>query len=111
MPPTGRDSAIDGRTRWWTAKGFVLITNVPFFQIRQTAVLICAARHFGAAVPLGILTASIVSRLRFLGVRAAGATIALFGGFATAFMMFSSSTVARWLSSSSQCVPVVKAGN
>jgi hypothetical protein len=66
---------------------------VAFFQTRPTAVLICAALHFGAAIPLGIFTASIVSRLQFLGVRAAGATVALFGGFATAFMMFASSTV------------------
>jgi hypothetical protein len=68
-------------------------TIVTFFQTRPTAVLICAALHFGAAIPLGIFTASIVSRLQFLGVRAAGATIALFGGFATAFTMLASSSV------------------
>src|SRR5690348_15285446 len=33
--------------------------------------------QLGAAVPLGILAASAASRLHFLGVRAAGATIAL----------------------------------
>jgi hypothetical protein len=33
-------------------------------------------------VPLAIYTATIVSRLRYLGVRAAGTNIALFGGFA-----------------------------
>lgn len=64
-----------------------------FFLARPTAVLICAALHFGAAIPLGIFTASVVSRLQFLGVRAAGATIALFGGFATAFTMLASSCV------------------
>jgi hypothetical protein len=68
-------------------------TIVRFFQTRQTAVLLCAALHFGAAIPLGIFTASIVSRLQFLGVRAAGSTIALFGGFATAFTMLASSSV------------------
>ena len=68
-------------------------TIVTFFQTRPTAVLICAALHFGAAIPLGIFTASIVSRLQFLGVRAAGATIALIGGFATAFTMLVSSSV------------------
>jgi len=56
-------------------------------------VLICAALHFGAAIPLGIFTATAVSRLNFLGVRAAGATIALFGGFATALTMVASSSV------------------
>ncbi len=68
-------------------------TIVSFFQTRATAVLICAALHFGAAIPLGIFTACVVSRLQFLGVRAAGATIALFGGFATAFTMLASSSV------------------
>ena len=41
--------------------------------------------QFGAAIPLGIFAATIVSRLQFLGVRAAGAFIALFGGLMTAF--------------------------
>lgn len=64
-----------------------------YFVARPSAVLLCAALHFGAAVPLGIFTATAVSRLRFLGVRAAGADIALFGGFLTAFMMMTSSSV------------------
>jgi hypothetical protein len=66
---------------------------VTFFQVRPAAVLLCAALHFGAAVPLGIFTATVVSQLRFLGVRAAGTYIALFGGFATAFNMMASSSV------------------
>lgn len=68
-------------------------TIVRFFQLRPNAVLLCAFFHFGSAIPLGIFTASIVSRLRFLGVRAAGATIALFGGFAAAFAIVSGSMV------------------
>jgi hypothetical protein len=68
-------------------------TIVTFFQTRPTAVLLCAALHFAAAIPLGIFTATVVSRLQFLGVRAAGAWIALFGGFATAFTMLASSSV------------------
>ncbi len=35
---------------------------------------------FASAVPLGIFAVTMVSRLRFLGVRAAGTNIALFGG-------------------------------
>jgi hypothetical protein len=66
---------------------------VAFFQARPSAVLLCAALHFGAAVPLGLYTATVVSQLRFLGVRAAGIYIALFGGFATAFNMMASSSV------------------
>lgn len=68
-------------------------TIAAFFEVRQKAVLICAALHFGAAIPLGIFAATVVSRLHFLGVRAAGAMIALFGGFATAFGMLASSSV------------------
>ena len=44
---------------------------------------ICAFLQFGSAMPLGIYTATMVSRLWFHGVRAAGATIALFGGLMT----------------------------
>jgi hypothetical protein len=65
---------------WEPANGIA-----PYFQAHASSVLICAFFQFGAAIPLGIFTATIVSRLRFLGVRAAGAYIALFGGFATAF--------------------------
>jgi hypothetical protein len=36
------------------------------------------------AIPLGLFTATVVSRLRFLGVRAAGELIAFFGGVAAA---------------------------
>lgn len=64
-----------------------------FFQVRPSAVLLCAFLHFGAAIPLGIFTATVVSQLRFLGVRAAGPHIALFGGFATAINMMVASSV------------------
>ena len=56
-----------------------------YFQTHPHAVLWCAFLQFGAAVPLGIFTATMVSRLQFLGVRAAGAHIALFGGLMAAF--------------------------
>ncbi len=58
-----------------------------YFQDHAAAVRWCAWLQFGAMVPLGIYTATMVSRLQFLGVRAAGATIALFGGLATALNM------------------------
>jgi hypothetical protein len=64
-----------------------------YFQTRQSAALICAFFQFGAAIPLGIFTASIVSRLRFLGVQAAGVQIAFFGGIATSFTMIVSSSI------------------
>jgi hypothetical protein len=64
-----------------------------FFRARSSAVLLCASLQFGAAIPLGIFTATVASRLRFLGVRAAGSDIALFGGFATAINMMTASSV------------------
>lgn len=66
-----------------------------FFQARPTAVRTCAFLQFGAAVPLGIFAASAVSRLQYLGVRAAGPFIALFGGIATAVTMMAASS-ALW---------------
>jgi hypothetical protein len=70
-------------------------TIAAFFQSRPTAVRICAFLQFGAAIPLGIFTATVVSRLQFLGVRAAGIYIALFGGFATAITLMAASA-ALW---------------
>jgi hypothetical protein len=60
-------------------------TIASYFQARPSAVLLCAFFQFGSSIPLGIFTASVVSRLRFLGVNAAGPYIALFGGLATSF--------------------------
>jgi hypothetical protein len=62
-------------------------TIATYFQTHPYAVLMCAFLQFGAAIPLGIFTATMVSRLQFFGVRAAGAHIALFGGLMTAFNM------------------------
>jgi len=62
-------------------------TMAAYFQQHSKAVLLCALLQFGSAVPLGIFTAAIVSRLQFLGVRAAGATIALYGGLAASFAL------------------------
>lgn len=53
-----------------------------FFAASPFAVKVSAFFFFGSAVPLAIYTATVVSRLRYLGVRAAGTNIALFGGFA-----------------------------
>src|SRR6266446_6450496 len=64
-----------------------------YFQTYPRMVLLCALLQFGAAIPLGIFTATVVSRLQFLGVRAAGPYIALFGGLMTAFNMAASAFV------------------
>jgi hypothetical protein len=51
-----------------------------FFQQNPTAVRVSSFFLFASAVPLGIFAVTMVSRLRFMGVRAAGTNIALFGG-------------------------------
>ncbi|HEX4065755.1 MAG TPA: hypothetical protein VHZ09_06990 [Acidobacteriaceae bacterium] len=63
-------------------------TIAAFFQVRPDAARLCAFFHFGAAIVLGLFTATVVNQMRFLGVRAAGVNIALFGGLATTFNMF-----------------------
>jgi hypothetical protein len=56
-----------------------------FFQTQPSRVLTCLFLQTGATICLGLFTAVIVSRLHFLGVRAAGVHIALYGGFLTVF--------------------------
>lgn len=51
--------------------------------------------ELGSAIPLGIFMAVSVSRLRFLGIRAAGEQIAALGGIATP-MMLAVSALATW---------------
>jgi hypothetical protein len=64
-----------------------------YFQNQSHDVLMCAFFQFGSAIPLGLLTATIVSRLQFLGVRAAGSYIALFGGFVTSINLIISALI------------------
>jgi hypothetical protein len=73
----------------WESAGTILA----FFRTRPDAVRLCAALQFGAAIPLGIFSASIADRLRFLGAHVAGTSIATFGGFTAAATMLAASTV------------------
>jgi hypothetical protein len=66
-----------------------------YFREHADKVSLCAFLQFGAAIPLGIYTATMTSRLRFLGVRAAGVDIALFGGFGASLLMLLSA-LAQW---------------
>jgi hypothetical protein len=68
---------------------------VAYFRSESAKVRFCAFLHFGASVPLGIFRATMVSRLRFHRARAAGVTIALFGGLAASFDMGLSAMV-QW---------------
>ncbi len=66
---------------------------------------------FGSAVPFGIFAVTTVSRLRFMGVRAAGTNITLLGGIAATIALFLSG-MAGWILSVPEVVtsaPLVKA--
>jgi hypothetical protein len=64
--------------------------SLRYFVDHATAVRIAAFLQFGAAIPLGLFTATVVSRFQFLGVNVAGVTIALFGGLAASFFLAAS---------------------
>jgi hypothetical protein len=73
-------------------------------EIRQTylqyplAVKWSAVLQMGSAIPLGLLTAALTSRLHFLGVNVTGVSIALFGGLATSILLLFSGLCAWVLS-------------
>ena len=69
------------RRPYWPGPWEPASVIVPYFQTNGGRVLFCLVLQFGAMVCLGLFTAAVVSRLHFLGVRAAGTTIALLGGF------------------------------
>jgi hypothetical protein len=68
---------------------------VAYFRSESAKVRLCAFLQFGSSIPLGIFTATMVSRLRFQRASAAGVTIALFGGLGTSFFMGLSALV-QW---------------
>jgi hypothetical protein len=71
-------------------------TAQTFFSKHADAVRIGAFLQFGAAIPLGIFTATAVSRLQFLGMNVAGVFISLFGGLAASFFAALSAAV-EWV--------------
>ena len=75
-----------------------------FIAQSPTAVRVSNFFLFGSAVPFGIFAVTTVSRLRFMGVRAAGTNIALLGGL-TATIALILSGIAGWVLS----VPEVSA--
>jgi hypothetical protein len=81
-------------------------TSLRYFVDHATAVRIAAFLQFGAAIPLGIFTATVVSRFQFLGVNVAGVTIALFGGLAASFFL-AASALTLWVLSSPGVAEVV----
>lgn len=67
-----------------------------FFAEHADAVRLAAFLQFGGAVPLAVFAATAASRLRFLGVQAAGPSIALVGG-TLASAMAALSALLQWV--------------
>jgi hypothetical protein len=68
---------------------------IHYFQTQGARVMVCLTLQLGAWVCFGLFAATVVSRLRFLGARAAGSYIALFGGFLVVADAFAG-TMALW---------------
>ncbi len=74
-------------------KGAMPMPNGPvteaqgYYARSADSVRLTAFLQFGSAIPLGIFTAAITSRLKFLGLNAAGVSIALFGGVVASVML------------------------
>jgi hypothetical protein len=69
-----------------------------FLALSPTAVRVSNFFLFGSAIPFGIFAVTIVSRLRFMGVRAAGTNIALLGGLIATIALLLSGSVGWILS-------------
>src|SRR5271163_2389716 len=69
-----------------------------FLALSPTAVRVSNFFLFGSAIPFGIFAVTTVSRLRFMGVRAAGTNIALLGGLIATIALILSGSVGWILS-------------
>ena len=69
-----------------------------FLAVSPTAVRVGNFFLLGSAIPFGIFAVTTVSRLRFLGVRAAGTNIALLGGLIATIALLLSGSVGWILS-------------
>ena len=58
-----------------------------YFNQFGSVVRIISFLQFSSAIPLGIFTATVTSRLKFQGINAAGVNIALFGGFTSSIFL------------------------
>jgi hypothetical protein len=68
---------------------------VAYFREHPHDALMCMFFQFLSAIPLGLFTVTVWTRLRWLGVKAVGPSIALFGGLLTTVNMIVGSS-AGW---------------
>jgi hypothetical protein len=80
-------------------------TVLQYFRAHRDAVRVGAFFQFGSAIPLLIYAATASARLRNLGIRAPGATIAMAGGVASAAFL-SLSALTSWTLSQPAVLPV-----
>ncbi len=81
-----------------------------FLAVSPAAVRVSNFFLFGSAVPFGIFAVTAVSRLRYMGIRAAGTNIALLGGLIATIALILSGSVG-WILSVPEVLasaPVVK---
>jgi hypothetical protein len=69
-----------------------------YFANNPLALRVSAFFFLGSSVPLGIYAATVVARLRYLRVRAAGTNIAFYGGASAAFALLISGLLSWTLS-------------
>jgi hypothetical protein len=86
-------------------------TIATYFQNQPHDVLMCSFFQFISAVPLGLFAVTVASRLRFLGNKAVGPYIAMFGGIMTAINLALSASIlwAMAYPGIAQEVPVLRA--
>jgi hypothetical protein len=88
-------SAFGSKRPWFPELNAPTDQVVSYFSTHAFPVMLCAFLQLGAAIPFGIFAAAMLSRMRFLGVNAAGAYIAFFGGLMAAVdELFSGAVVA-----------------
>src|SRR6185437_2324967 len=64
-----------------------------YFREHPHDVLMCMFFQFLSAIPFGLFTVTAFNRLKFLGVKAVGPSIALLGGLLVSFTMMVSSMI------------------
>jgi hypothetical protein len=76
---------------------FGLLTDAQQIYLQfPMAIRVNALLQMGSAIPLGLFTAALTSRLWFLGVNVTGVNIALFGGIA-ASVLLTLSGISTWV--------------
>jgi hypothetical protein len=80
-----------------------------FFSDHAPAIGVSSFLQLGAAIVLGLFSATVTSRLTFYGVRAAGVSIAFYGGI-TAALLSALSALIAWSLAATDAVALISSG-